>query len=311
MTDTADVVERDPSASEHLGLVLDLLTLERRGENEFRGARKPGGRGRVFGGQVIAQALVAARATVEAERPAHSLHAYFMRPGSEDHPVDYTVERDRDGGSFSSRRVLASQDGVPILSMAAGFHRDEGGATHHLPMPEVPPPEELLDETALYARDIERIPERMRRWVTRPRPIEQRPVDPILQWESERKATRSATWFRAAGPLPDATTPDGRDLHRALLAYASDTRLLDASMLAHGWSFWERRMQVASLDHALWLHEDVALDQWNLYVTDSPWTGHGRGMNRGLIYARDGRLIATVAQEGLVRRREGSNARTD
>ncbi len=294
MTDT-----RDPTAAEAMAAVVDLLTLEQLDETSFRGKRKVGGRGRVFGGQVVGQALVAARATVEAERPVHSLHAYFMRPGSEDHPIDYRVERDRDGGSFSSRRVVALQEGVPILSMAASFQRDEGGAGHATPMPDVPPPESLLDETALYARAIDRIPERMRRWVTRPRPIEQRPVDPILQWEDDRRATRSATWFRAACPLPH-----DRDLHRAVLAYASDTRLLDASMLAHGWSFWEPAMQVASLDHALWLHDDVRMDEWHLYVTDSPWTGHGRGMNRGSVFARDGRLVATVAQEGLVRRRE-------
>lgn len=294
MTDT-----RERTTAEEMAVVLDLLSLDRQGENEFRGARKPDGRGRVFGGQVVAQALVAARTTVEHERPVHSLHAYFMRPGSEDHPIDYRVERDRDGGSFSSRRVVAMQQGVPILSMAASFQRDEGGAHHALAMPDVPPPDELPTEQELYSRDISRIPERMRRWVTRPRPIEQRPVDPILQWEGERMATRSATWFRAAAPLPR-----DRDLHRAVLAYASDTRLLDASMLAHGWSFWDRQMQVASLDHALWLHEDVRMDEWHLYVTDSPWTGHGRGMNRGSVFSRDGRLVATVAQEGLVRRRE-------
>ena len=289
---------RERTAAEEMAGVLRLLDLDRRGPDEFRGARKLDGRGRVFGGQVVAQALVAARATVEHERPAHSLHAYFMRPGSEDHPIDYAVERDRDGGSFSSRRVVAAQEGVPILSMAASFQRDETGAGHALPMPDVPPPDDLPTEQELYARDLERIAERMRRWVTRPRPIEQRPVDPILQWESDRQATRSATWFRAAAPVGDDP-----DLNRAVLAYASDTRLLDASMLAHGWSFWERRMQVASLDHALWLHEDVRMDEWHLYVTDSPWTGHGRGMNRGVIYAADGRLVASVAQEGLVRRR--------
>lgn len=289
---------RERTAADEMAVVVDLLTLDRHGPDSFRGARKPDGRGRVFGGQVVAQALVAARTTVEHPRPVHSLHAYFMRPGSEDHPIDYTVERDRDGGSFSSRRVVASQEGVPILSMAASFQRSEVGASHALPMPDVPPPDDLPTEQELYARDLDRIPERMRHWVTRPRPIEQRPVDPILQWESDRKATRSATWFRAAAPLPDDP-----DLHRAVLAYASDTRLLDASMLAHGWSFWERRMQVASLDHALWLHEPVRVDEWHLYVTDSPWTGHGRGMNRGLIYAADGRLVASVAQEGLVRRR--------
>ena len=297
MSDLSEPAVR--SAAEQVAIVLDLLTLDRLDEDRFVGMRKPGGRGRVFGGQVVAQALVAARATVAGERPAHSLHAYFMRPGSEDHNVEYRVERDRDGGSFSSRRVVALQEGMPILSLSAGFQRPEGGADHAAPMPDVPPPEGLESETAFYRRHIDAIPERMRAWVTRPRPIEQRPVDPVMPADQTPDARPAACWFRVAAPVPDDA-----DLHRALIAYASDTRLLGAAMRPNGWSFWDPAMQVASLDHALWLHEPARADEWLLYVTDSPWTGHGRGMCRGSIFAADGRLVASVAQEGLVRRRE-------
>ena len=275
----------------------ELLTPTRMADGWYLGKRKPGGVGRVFGGQVIAQALAAAQDTVSGERVAHSLHAYFMRPGSEDYEITYRVERDFDGGSFSTRRVIALQQDRPILNMAASFQKLETGLWHQEPMPDVPQPEELVPESELRERFVERVPENFRATFLRERPFESRPVNPRDWIGGEvRVPARQDIWFRLR-----AKTGDDRAMHRAMLAYQSDSWLLGTSTLPHGVTFMSPGFQSASLDHAVWLHDDFRVDDWLLYSCDCPWTGHGRGFNRGAIYARDGRLVATAAQEGLIR----------
>lgn len=276
--------------------LLDVETLDR---DLYRGARMPGATGRVFGGQVIAQALVAAGRSVDDARPAHSLHAYFMRPGDDDLPIIYRVVRDYDGRSFATRRVIALQKGVPILNMAASFQTAEEGLRHQAPMPEVAPPEALVSEGDFVRAHADRLPAQMVEWIGRPRPIEIRPVDPRWTGTVEKREATQYNWFRAVAPLGDDAA-----VHRAVLAYASDMTLLGTSTLPHGVNWFTHKLQSASLDHALWLHEDFRADEWLLYAADSPWTGHARGFNRGSIYARDGRLVASVAQEGLIRMRD-------
>lgn len=265
----------------------------------FTGSRKSGGVGRVFGGQVIAQALAAAQHTVPGDRPPHSLHGYFLRGGSEDHQIDYTVTRDLDGGSFSNRRVVASQNGVPILSLTASFQRREHGFHHQLPMPDVPGPESLPSEIELRLRHIERMPEHMRAAMLRSPLIEIRPVDGEAWMGRMTEPARMAVWFR-----PHEQLLDDPAVHRAMVAYASDYSLLLTCSLPYPLSWFDNSLVGASLDHAIWFHEsEIKADDWLLYVTDSPWAGHGRGFNRGRIYARDGQLLAEVAQEGVMRQR--------
>ena len=276
-----------------------LLTVEEIDVDLYRGARLPRGRGRVFGGQVIAQALRAAMGSVEEGRVVHSLHAYFLRPGDEQFPIIYRVERDFDGKSFVNRRVIASQRGQPILNMAASFQAPETGFGHQAQMPDVPPPEALMSEEDLLRREREKHGDALPKWFGRPRPVELRPVQPRSVVEPDRREPTFATWFRTVAPLGDDP-----DVHRAILCWASDMALLGTSMLPHGVSWISDGMQTASLDHAVWLHEPPKVDEWLLYATDSPWAGQGRGFNRGSIYTRQGRLIASVAQEGLIRKRE-------
>lgn len=278
---------------ERLKRLLDVKEIE---ADLYQGPQQPGGQGRVFGGQVIAQGLVAATRTVGPDRPAHSLHAYFMRPGDEDFPITYQVFRDFDGRSFATRRIIAMQKGKPILNMAASFQVREDGLSHRADMPVVPPPEELRPEAEQLRESNEDVPERFLRWATRPRPIEIRSVEPRMLLNPERRAPRHYSWFRAAAPIGDDPT-----LHRAILAFASDMALLGTCMLPHGVNWMTPGIQTASLDHAVWMHEDFAADEWLLYATDSPWSGHARGFNRGQIFTRDGRLVASTAQEGLVR----------
>lgn len=278
--------------------LLQLLEVTPEGEDHFIGQRKPDGIGRVFGGEVIAQALNAAEATVPDDRPAHSLHAYFLRSGSEDHPSDYQVARDFDGGSFSNRRVVASQQGRPILNLTASFQRREEGL-HHIeaPMPEVLPPEELEPEIEVRRRYAAQARPESRHLFLAERPIEMRAIEG-RHWMNPKPAPpHSHSWFKAVAPLPD----DPR-IHRAVLAYASDMTLLGTCSLPHGLSWARGEVVSASLDHALWFHEPFRADEWLLYVTDSPWSGGGRGFNRGRIFSRDGRLVASVAQEGMLRR---------
>ena len=292
----------DRDATALVADLVDLLDVEEIDVDLFRGRRSSGGVGRVFGGQVIAQALQAAqRSTPDMEgaaKIAHSLHAYFMRPGSEEHPIVYRVVRDFDGRSFATRRVIASQRGRPILSMTASFQQPEDGYHHQDTMPQVPAPETLPTEASLRARDAEHLPEKLRRQITRPRPIEIRPVFPRRWFAPTPAEPIQHSWFRLVAPIADDPA-----LHRAVLAYASDMALLGTSMLPHGVSWTSPGFQSASLDHAVWLHEPFRADEWLLYATDSPWAGHARGFNRGSIYAADGRLVASVAQEGLIRMR--------
>jgi acyl-CoA thioesterase-2 len=274
-----------------------LLTVTPLGADRFLGKRQPGGVGRVFGGEVIAQALMAATAAVAPDRLAHSLHAYFLRGGSEDFDITYRVERDFDGGSFSTRRVIAEQDGRPILNLAASFHRLEAGVSHQDAMPDVPPPEDLPSEAEMRRAALDQIPERFRHHMLRPRAVEFRPIEARHWMNREKRPPLTHGWFRTVAPLGDDPV-----LHRAVLAYVSDMTLLGTSALPHGMSWMTGEMQSASLDHALWLHDDFRCDEWMLYVTDSPWAGRARGFNRGRVYRRDGCLIANVAQEGLIRK---------
>jgi acyl-CoA thioesterase II len=291
-----------PSPEILVSRLLHLLDVEELDTDLYRGACQPGGRGRVFGGQVIAQALTAAIRSTDPALVAHSLHAYFMRPGDEEMPIIYRVVRDFEGRSFATRRIIALQRGKPILNMAASFQRPEPGLAHQAEMPKAPAPETLVSEAEAFRSEAERegLPERVREIFTRARPIEVRPVEARSLARPVKREPRFMSWFRAAAPVGDDP-----NVHRAILAFASDMSLLGTSMLPHGVSWVSHGMQTASLDHALWLHEDLRVDDWLLYVTDSPWSGHARGFNRGQIFSRDGRLVASVAQEGLIRLREG------
>lgn len=281
--------------------LVDLLDIEQIDTDLFRGPRLPGAVGRVFGGQVIAQALQAAQRSTEPPKIAHSLHAYFMRPGNDDFPIIYRVVRDFDGRSFTNRRVIATQHGIPIFNMTASFQTPEDGMAHQDSMPDVPDPEGLADEAALRAARAEPASQRLQALARTGRPIEIRPTDPDSWLRSGRPGPSTKyLWIRARGSIGDDPA-----LHRAALAYASDLGLISAAMLPHGVTGFEDDMQTASLDHALWLHEPFRIDEWLLYAMDSPWAGHARGLARGRIFTRDGRLVASTAQEGLMRRRNG------
>ena len=288
-----------PSPESLAAGLVDLLDVEEIDTDLYRGARNPGGRGRVFGGQVIAQALQAAQRSTEG-KTAHSLHAYFMRAGDEAHPIIYRVVRDFEGKSFATRRVVALQKGQPILNMATSFQVEEDGLHHQDAMPtDIPPPESLKSESELRREQADEIPEKFRSmFLRRTSPIDIRPLYPRSWFTPVKRDAVNYSWFRCVAPIGDDPAT-----HRAVLAYASDMALMATSMMPHGVNWMTPGMQSASLDHALWLHEPVRADEWMLYATDSPWAGHGRGMNRGSIYSRDGRLIASVAQEGLIRLR--------
>jgi acyl-CoA thioesterase II len=283
-----------PSPLHDLLGVLDLEPLEK---NLWRGQSAGVGRMRVFGGQVIAQSLVAANRTVEGRR-IHSLHGYFMLGGNPTIPILYEVERIRDGGSFTTRRVRAIQNGESIFAMMASFHKEEPGLGHQLPMPDVPRPDDLPDEAEIIARFVPHLPEMRQRYWKSQRAIELRPVNPEGYFNRKPTAPVQHVWFRAKGTLPD-----DQALHDVILAYASDMTLLDGATIAHGRSVADPEIQAASLDHALWFHNPFRFDQWLLYTQDSPWSGHARGLGRGLIYTVDGTLVASVAQEGLIRMR--------
>jgi acyl-CoA thioesterase-2 len=284
------------AAIQELLAILDLEQLE---HNLFRGRSPDTSWQRVFGGQTIAQALVAAQRTVEPDRHVHSLHGYFMLGGDPKVPIVYEVDRIRDGGSFTTRRVVAIQHGKAIFSLEASFHLDETGFEHQKPMPvNVPRPEALPSQQDIIARFGEAIPRSILRYWERERPIEMRPVILEHYTSREKLAPEQHVWIRFVD-----TVPAGRDTRSALLAYISDITLLDTSTFAHGRAVFDRDIQAASLDHAMWFHRPHALDGWLLYTMDSPWTGNARGFTRGSIYAEDGTLIASVAQEGLIRLR--------
>jgi len=289
--------------SRALDQLLTILDIERLEENLFRGLSPQVGWQRVFGGQVIGQALVAANRTVNG-RLAHSLHAYFLRAGDPSVPIIYSVDRIRDGGSFTTRRVVAVQHGQAIFSMAASFHREETGLEHQIKMPEVPPPESLPSEAELKACLIDRVPPQVKAYWERERPIEIRPVDLSRYLTPGNHAPTQQVWIRATGELPN-----DQSLHQCVLAYASDFTLLDTALIAHGRFVFDPKLMLASLDHALWFHRKLRADEWLLYAQDSPISGGGRAFCRGMLFTRDGKLVASTAQEGLLRER--SATRTD
>jgi acyl-CoA thioesterase II len=283
------------AALDELLSILDLEPLE---HNLYRGLSPQVGWQRVFGGQVIGQALVAANRTVEG-RAAHSLHAYFLRAGDPAVPIIYEVDRISDGGSFSTRRVVAIQHGHAIFSMAASFHKEEEGLEHQVAMPDVPPPEDLPSEAELKEKLIERVPAPVKAYWQAERPIEIRPVDLSRYFSRDKHGPSQLVWIKATGMLGDDPA-----LHQCVLAYASDFTLLDTALIAHGRFVFDPNLMLASLDHAVWFHEPFRADEWLLYAQDSPSSGASRAFCRGTLFTRDGRLVASTAQEGLVRERK-------
>jgi acyl-CoA thioesterase-2 len=275
--------------------ILDLETIE---DNLYRGHSLQNGWSRVFGGQVIGQALVAATRTVTPERPVHSLHAYFLLPGDPKIPIDFEVDRIRDGGSFTTRRVVARQNGAAIFLMSASFHANEPGFSHQAEMPKVPMPEDLPSEDDIRRQLLPKLPDFMKTFLDRSRPVELRPVDLTRFLKPEKRKPVQNIWFKTYDPLPDDP-----GLHRCVLAYASDYSLLDTALVAHGRILFDPQLMLASLDHALWFHRPFRADEWLLYAQDSPSAEGGRGLCRGSIFTRDGVLVASVAQEGLIRQR--------
>ncbi len=291
MTETAD-----SAAVTRLLALLDLEALE---VDLFRGAASDPGWTRVFGGQVVAQALMAASRTVRADRLAHSLHAYFLRAGDPGAAIVYRVERTRDGTSFTTRQVSAIQHGRPIFSLTASFQVAEDGFEHAAAMPRVAAPALLKNDAELFAANADRTPEPWRTlWATRARPIEIKPIEPHDPFKPKKSKPAAHYWLRAAAPVPADPV-----LARCLLAYASDMTLLDTCLLPHAVSWTEAALQAASIDHALWFHATPDLNAWHLFAQDSPRAGGGRGLNRGLIFAADGTLVASAVQEGLIRYR--------
>lgn len=282
------------SAADTLTSILDLEPL---GHNRFQGRSPKVGWQRVFGGQVIGQALYAACKTVE-ERQVHSLHAYFLLPGDPETPIVYEVERLRDGRSFTTRRVLALQNGAAIFAMSASFQAPEEGYDHQMPMPDVPMPEDLPDRDGMARDVLPHMPEAVRAYYRRERPIEIRPVEMSRYVTAGKMEPKFNVWIRAMQTLPDEPA-----VHQSVLAYASDLMLLDSSLIAHGTTVFDERIQGASLDHALWFHRPFRADDWLLYAQDSPSASGARGFSRGLIFDRQKRLVASVAQEGLIRPR--------
>nr|WP_319526863.1 acyl-CoA thioesterase II [Pseudomonas laurentiana] len=279
--------------------LVDLLSLEAIEENLFRGRSQDLGFRQLYGGQVLGQSLSAATQTVEEARHVHSLHGYFLRPGDASMPVVYSVDRVRDGGSFSTRRVTAIQKGQPIFTCSASFQYDEEGFEHQVQMPDVVGPENLPSEVEIAESMAEHIPEQLREKLLCAKPIEVRPVTEKDPFNPQPGDPIKYAWFRADGNLADSPA-----LHKYILAYASDFGLLTTSLMPHGKSVWHKDMQLASLDHALWFHGNLRADDWLLYAMDSPWAGNARGFSRGNIFNRAGQLVASSCQEGLIRHRK-------
>lgn len=275
--------------------ILDLETLEL---NLFRGVSPKVGWQRVFGGQVIAQALIAAQRTVEPDRNVHSLHAYFMRPGDPSVPIIYEVDRIRDGKSFTTRRVVALQHGHAIFSLSASFQYDEEGYDHQIAIPDIPAPDALPGEAEIRDHYLSNATPPVKAYWERPRPIEIRPANMMDYFTRDKREPVQSVWVRTTGEIPK-----DRKLEAAVLAYLSDMTLLDTSLYAHGTSVFDKNLQVASLDHAMWFHRPADFKDWLLYVQDSPSASGARGMTRGSLFNRNGVLVASVAQEGLIRRR--------
>lgn len=281
-----------------LAELVDLLALEQIEVNLFRGRSQDLGWGTVFGGQVLGQALSAAAQTVPPDRSVHSLHAYFLRPGDTRRPILYDVDRIRDGRSFTTRRVVAIQNGEAIFSMGASFQLQEEGFDHQDPMPEVEGPDALLSEVELARRVLDRIPERLRARAIAERPIESRPVKPLTPLAPRASAPERCVWYRTIDALPDDPA-----LHAYLLAYASDFNFLGTSLQPHGVSWLTPGLKMASVDHAIWFHRPFRMDEWLLHVMESPSASGARGLVRGRFFTRDGRLVASTVQEGLIRKR--------
>jgi len=273
-----------------------LLALERIEQNLFRGQSQDLGWGNVFGGQVLGQALSAAEQTVDESRTVHSFHSYFLRTGDASKPIVYDVDCIRDGSSFTTRRVVAIQSGRPIFSMAASFQKAEPGLDHQASMPDAPGPDGLASESELARSAADRIPAPLRELALAERPIEVRPVEPQDPLAPAKKPPERRMWYRAAGRLPDRLS-----VHQYLLAYASDFNFLGTAMQPHGVSWLSPRMQVASLDHAMWFHRPFRFDDWLLYAVDSPSASGARGLVRGQFFTQDGVLVASALQEGLIR----------
>ncbi|MHC9086495.1 acyl-CoA thioesterase [Luteimonas sp. RIT-PG2_3] len=276
--------------------MIELLSLEQLEKKLFRGQSRDIGTKYVFGGQVLGQALSAAQATLESPRPAHSLHAYFLRAGDIAHPIVYDVDVTRDGGTFSVRRVSAIQHGKVIFFCAASFHEHQPGAEHQVKMPEVPQPEDLAPADPLPPDVLAKLPTKVQRWLNRSGPFEFRHVYPRDELHPPKRPPFQQVWFRLSETVGDAP-----ELHRALLAYASDFQLLGTATFPHGISYYQPNVQMASLDHALWFHRPFRADDWLLYSIDSPSAQDSRGLARGQIFDRHGHLVASTAQEGMIR----------
>ncbi len=299
--------EYNIGAEDVLTALIAQLEVERIEEHIFRGQSRDLGWGRIFGGQVLGQSLAAANQTVPSDRSVHSLHGYFLRPGDARKPVAYTVDAIRDGRSFTTRRVVAFQNGRAIFNMSASFQVSEGGLCHQSDaMPDVPAPEELVSEQQLARTALERLPEAtvktippgIRQYARAVQPIEMRPIDPTALGSPIKRAPRRRVWFRASGSLPDAPR-----LHECLLAYASDFHLLGSTMQPHGVTWMTKGMQVASLDHSMWLHRPFRCDDWLLYDIEGTTAQGARALARGRWFTRDGTLVASTMQEGLIRDR--------
>lgn len=278
--------------------LLALLDLEPIEENIYRGQNRNIGTGRIYGGQVLAQALVAAQRTVPDGRPVHSMHGYFILAGDLDVPVVYFVDVLRDGGSFTTRRVTGIQHGKAIFTMSASFHRPEEGWEHQADMPDVPAPEDIVPELDLIRARADEIPEPLRPFLTQDRPLDFRLVDDRDFFDVTPRPPLRRYWVKTVGPLGDDPLE-----HHAALAYASDYGLLGSALDPHGVSYRDPRLMVASLDHAIWFHRPLRMDEWLLYVAESPAAAGARGFARGTFYTRDGTLVASTAQEGLMRLR--------
>lgn len=283
-----------------LNRLLDLIQVEPVGADRFRGQSEDIGTPAVFGGQVLGQALMAASLTAPTGRVAHSLHAYFLVPGQHA-PIDYEVERVRDGGSFATRRVVAKQEGSPIFELTASFHAHEEGPDRHDPMPTVPGPQGIPSELEHRRSIVERLPPPLRDKAILPSGIEYRPVVQFDLLDATPRAAEASIWLRAVAPLPDSPS-----LHRALLAYASDHGLLLSATLPHGLSLLKGEVRLASLDHAVWFHRGFRIDDWLLYQVDSPTVFGNRALCRGAVFTREGKLVASTMQEGLMRVRRSA-----
>ncbi|MCO5733508.1 acyl-CoA thioesterase II [Rhizobium sp. SSA_523] len=278
--------------------LIQTLDLERLEENLFRGTSPQIGWQRVFGGQVIAQALMAAQRTAAEDRNVHSLHGYFLLPGDPSVPIIYQVERLRDGTSFTTRRVTAVQHGRAIFAMSASFQVEEEGYDHQSALPEVKQPEELMSEGQFQEMFLAHAPDMVKRYWGQKRPVEMRPISLVHYLSDEKLKPEQHIWVRTTGEVPA-----DRHYQAAVLAYLSDMTLLDTSLYPHGRTIFDPRVQAASIDHAMWFHRPCALDDWLLYKQDSPSASGARGMTRGSLYTRSGALVASVAQEGLIRKR--------